>query len=672
MIKKSGEDMKRIVSGIMLILLLVSLSTLVSNIKPVMSMENNWWNSNWMYRRQVTITENSGYSLTNFPVEVSFIHDGHVQTDGRDIRVIDNNSEIPYYMTELNNTVATLIFEINATASSTKTVYIYYGNPTAPLPNYPLVPLTISEGNTGYAIIDNSVYIGWNYTSWGWSNPVELWDDFRIDFNKNNNPTDDNNLIRDYGSRHGGIGRHRIDIEAIGLGEYQSYVRTPVYVDIIFADAKLRVYKNHPWIETTQADLLIMFSPSYTHANYGGGTEQNIIDGLNTTDPGLWTRLYYSKINPGWMAFRDSSTGNVFASTGLRIGGDYYYGQGAKEANDWDRVIDYSGRIGISYPLDPYDQPPDCRIYWYGDNSNDYSRIEIMAQIFNNHPSVVVGVEETSSMLCWLSLNTFKNDLPIVANITLFDENGTIMETVYNVSTYNFLLPYGRPYHVQASIFYNEFTYTSERIRVTLTNYTTLAINFLFGNLTVSCLDILNRPLQNCTVIFTRQNEKRIGYTDGLGSTSLEAYYGNWTVRAYWMGVLVVEANIDVNQSEIDRSISCKVGDFTVIVFDQYGHPIEANVTLRNEIYDLTLSGYIRKPLENMTFTQIPLIDYNLTIKDDFGTQTYLVNAEQTNQIRIETIPLAQKIIYVIVGAVAGIVIGSIGVWIVTKRKRKQ
>jgi hypothetical protein len=110
------------------------------------------------------------------------------------------------------------------------------------------------EGNTGYAIIDNLVYIGWDYTSWGWSNPVELWDDFRIDFNKNNNPTDDNDLIRDYGTRHGGIGRHRRDVEAIGLGEYQSYVRTAVYVDIIFADAKLRVYKKHPWVETTQAD----------------------------------------------------------------------------------------------------------------------------------------------------------------------------------------------------------------------------------------------------------------------------------------------------------------------------------------------------------------------------------------------------------------------------------
>jgi hypothetical protein len=662
--------LRKNVSGIMMTLLLVSLSTLVSDIKPVMSKENNWWNSNWTYRRQINIAENSGYSLTNFPVEVSFMHEGHVQADGRDIRVIDNNSEIPYYMTELNNTVATLIFEINATASSTKTVYIYYGNPTAPLPNYPLVPLTISEGNTGYAIIDNSVYIGWNYTSWGCSNPVELWDDFRIDFNKNNNPTDDNDLIRDYGTRHGGIGRHRRDIEAIGLGEYRGYVRTPIYVDITFADATLRVYRNHHWVETTQADFLFMFSTSYNYANYGGGTEQNIVDGEGTNRPEQWNVLYLSKENPLWMAFRDDSSGCVFASTGLRIGSDYAYVQSAKEISDWDRVIDYSNHTRYD-PLDPYDQPPDCRIYWYGDNSNDYSRIEIMAQIFNNQPSIVVGVEETSSMLYWLSLNTFKNDLPIVANITLFDENGTIMETVYNVSTYNFLLPYGA-YCVQASIFHNDFTYTSERIRVTLTNYTTLAINFLFGNLTVSCLDIVNRPLQNCTVIFTRQNEKRIGYTDGLGLTSLEAYYGNWTVRAYWMGVLVGEANIDVNQSKIDRSISCKVGDFTVIVFDQYGHPIEANVTLRNEIHDLTYSGYIRKPLENMTFTQIPLIDYNLTIKDDFGTQTYLINTEQTNQIRIETIPLAQKIIYVIIGAVAGIVIGSTGVWIVTKRKRKQ
>jgi hypothetical protein len=551
-------------------------------------------------------------------------------------------------------------------------IYIYYGNPSALKPDYPLVPLIISEGTQkGYAIIDNRVYIGWDYTNWGWSNPVVLWDDFRIDFDKNGDPTDNYDLISgDYDGRHSGIGRHRRDIEAIGLGEYRSYKQTPIYVDVIFADVVLRAYRNNPLVETTNADVLWMFDPEWDYACYGGGIEQNIVDGLNTNQPGLWNDIYCSDINPKWVAFRNSELGYVFASTGLKIGESYKYKLTAKETVWWDRVINYYGFWERAYPLEPYDQPPDCRIYWYADNSNNYLRIEKMAQIFNNQPSVAVGAEETPTMLYWLSLNILSNDLPIVANITLFDENGTIMETVHNVSTYNFLLPYGA-YHVQASIFHNDFTYASERIRLILTNYTTLAINFLFGNLTVSCLDIVDRPLENCTLVFTREDEQWIQYTKSSGLTMLEAYYGNWTVRAYWMGVLVGEANIDVNQLKIDRSISCKVGDFTVIIFDQYGHPIEANVTLRNEIYNLTYSGYIRKPFENITFTQIPLIDYNLIIKDDIGTQTYLVNAEQTNQIRIETIPLAQKIIYVIVGAVAGIVIGSIGVWAILKRKRK-
>jgi hypothetical protein len=270
-----------------------------------------------------------------------------------------------------------------------------------------------------------------------------------------------------------------------------------------------------------------------------------------------------------------------------------------------------------------------------------------------------------------LSVSTFKNYVPMVSNISLLDETKRVVGMANFVTEYNWTLPIGK-YFVQASIFYNRFIYKSEQIQVDLTRYTKLAINFLFGNLSVSCFDIKNRPLKNCTIIFIREDEQRIHYTDNFGLTTLEAYYGNWTVKAYWMGVLVGEAKINVNQTRIDGSISCQVGDLTVIVFDQYGHPIEANVTLRNDMHDLTFSGYIRKPLENMTFTQIPLIDYNLTIKDDFGTQTYLINTEQTNQIRIETIPLAQKIIYVIIGAVAGVVIGSTSVWIVTKRKRKQ
>ena len=396
-----GKDLFKEYTVLVLLLAFTLLFTQVQLISATNSSSEreSWWNTNWRYRRRVDIVENSGYSLTNFPVEVIFEHSGKVQPDGDDIRVVIGGIEVISYVSDLNRTHAKIMFEVNVTASSTKTVYIYYGNPKASKPNYPLVPLIIQEGNTGYAIIDNLVYIGWDYTSWGWSNKVVLWNDFRIDFNGNNDPRDDEDMITDYGSRQGGIGRHRRDIQAIGLGKYQNYVQTPMYVDINFADAKLRVYRNNPWVETAQADFLFMFSPSWDYAKYGGGTEQNIIDGLNIniifpTQESIWNALYFSKVNPGWMAYRNSKSGYIFASTGLRIGKDYAYFLYAKEASAWDRTIHYFKGDPKDYPLEPYDQPLECRIYWYGDDSNNYLNIEKMARIFNNPPSIFVAEEE--------------------------------------------------------------------------------------------------------------------------------------------------------------------------------------------------------------------------------------------------------------------------------------
>lgn len=62
--------------------------------------------------------------------------------------------------------------------------------------------------------------------------------------------------------------------------------------------------------------------------------------------------------------------------------------KGGKEASDYDRAINYNNRTRYD-PVLPYDQPPDCRIYWYGDDTNNYSSIETMAQVFNNQPSIV-------------------------------------------------------------------------------------------------------------------------------------------------------------------------------------------------------------------------------------------------------------------------------------------
>ena len=270
-----------------------------------------------------------------------------------------------------------------------------------------------------------------------------------------------------------------------------------------------------------------------------------------------------------------------------------------------------------------------------------------------------------------VTVNTFKNDVPATSNVTLFDENRTIVQRANDVATHNWLLTYGTLY-VQAVISQNGFVYTSEQIQVNLTHNTELAIDFMFGNLTVSCLDVENRPLRNCTLVYSDGAEEQTRYSNSMGSDTFEAYYGNWTAQVYWMGVLVGGANINVNQPQVSMSLQNSVGDFTVVAADQYGRSTEANVTLTNEVDNLTQSGYIHQQFENVTFTQIPLVDYNLTITNGFGTQSYIVYTGQTRQIRIETLPGIQKVFYIIIGAAAGIATGSLAVWIIARRRRKS
>jgi len=268
-----------------------------------------------------------------------------------------------------------------------------------------------------------------------------------------------------------------------------------------------------------------------------------------------------------------------------------------------------------------------------------------------------------------LSVFTFKNYDAILSNVTIFNEKNEIVDIGKNATSYGFLLPYGT-YFVQASIFNNGYLYVSDIIHVNLTKYTEIAISFLFGNLTILCLDIENKPLQNATILLSREDEEWMTFTDSSGLTSLEAYYGNWTVKAFWMNALVGEAEIEVNKPQVDLILQCNVGDFTIIAVDQIGYSLEANVSLRNETYNLTLSDRLYKTTGNFTFSQIPLIKYKLTITGDFDSQIYNVNTEKTRIIQIETLPLFQKIIFIIIGVVAGLAIGSLGMWVFRKTKR--
>ena len=267
-----------------------------------------------------------------------------------------------------------------------------------------------------------------------------------------------------------------------------------------------------------------------------------------------------------------------------------------------------------------------------------------------------------------LGVHVSKNYQESVANITALDDSKMTIGTVAGYSSYSWIVDSGL-YYLQASISHNDFIYTSEEIEVDVLGDTVVAINFPFSDLSASCVDIANQPLDDCTIIFNRENEEHTTSTNSSGLATIEAYYGNWSVEAFWMDVPVGEGHLIVNQSQTVLNLQCMVGDFTFIAVNPFGNPVEADVTLFNESFDVSLSDHHHKTQGNLTFSQIPLLTYDLTISGDFGTQNYHVDVGQTRYIRVETLPLFSKAIFIIIGVTIGILIALIGKRVFAKQE---
>jgi len=90
-----------------------------------------WWNSNWQYRRNITVTEQSGTSLTNYVLGINVTYDSDMASDFSDIRFVDsNNNELSYWLEDKSNgNWAYFWVKIPSIPSSgTTTISMYYGN----------------------------------------------------------------------------------------------------------------------------------------------------------------------------------------------------------------------------------------------------------------------------------------------------------------------------------------------------------------------------------------------------------------------------------------------------------------------------------------------------------------------------------------------------------------
>jgi len=113
-------------------------STIDDDIKFVEATPTHWWNNDWLYRREIRITNNQAEDLFNFQILLELTADdyiGRTQSDGSDIRfVIDDLTACDFWIErwdELGTTNKIWVEIPELLGSSNTFINIYYGNPNA-------------------------------------------------------------------------------------------------------------------------------------------------------------------------------------------------------------------------------------------------------------------------------------------------------------------------------------------------------------------------------------------------------------------------------------------------------------------------------------------------------------------------------------------------------------
>lgn len=126
-----------------------------------------WYDNNWQYRREITIDNSSNSNaLTNYQVEVDLTSSNFdfskANSDGSDLRFTDDDGTtlIDFWIESWDNSgqTATLWVEVpSIPASSTKNIYMYYGNASA---------TSASNGDNTFIFFDDFEGTSLNTNKW--------------------------------------------------------------------------------------------------------------------------------------------------------------------------------------------------------------------------------------------------------------------------------------------------------------------------------------------------------------------------------------------------------------------------------------------------------------------------------------------------------------------------
>jgi hypothetical protein len=112
------------------------LTSVVHGTGPLSVTDPTWWNFSWLYRKPISLTEESGSTLSNYEVKLTVDYvPSKMKSDFSDLRFTDSDQVtlIPYWIESYTASVSASVWVRvpSIPASSTKSIYMYYGNPSA-------------------------------------------------------------------------------------------------------------------------------------------------------------------------------------------------------------------------------------------------------------------------------------------------------------------------------------------------------------------------------------------------------------------------------------------------------------------------------------------------------------------------------------------------------------
>ncbi|MFW9900787.1 MAG: hypothetical protein ACFFDY_05810, partial [Candidatus Thorarchaeota archaeon] len=141
---------------------------------------HSWWDSNFAYRRLITVTNPYNFSFTDFGVSLTFNYaelGTKIQSDLDDVRIVENGVLRNYYIIKdyPSTDYATVWFDTNILNNQTeRDTYLYFGNPSAA--NAESIDPSDSFGWIKNGDFELDINTSQNFEPYGWyfsHNPVD-------------------------------------------------------------------------------------------------------------------------------------------------------------------------------------------------------------------------------------------------------------------------------------------------------------------------------------------------------------------------------------------------------------------------------------------------------------------------------------------------------------------